>query len=68
MLETETHDIDARRRSEDALRISELRMRSILETAADAIITSDDAGTILEFNQAAERIFKLDAIDVIGTS
>ncbi|HEV7525499.1 MAG TPA: EAL domain-containing protein [Acidimicrobiia bacterium] len=62
------HDIDARRRSEDALRISEMRMRTILETAADAIITSDDAGTILEFNQAAERIFKLAAIDVIGTA
>ena len=62
------HDIDARRRSEDALRISELRMRSILETAADAIITSDDTGTVLEFNQAAERIFKLSAADVIGTA
>jgi diguanylate cyclase (GGDEF)-like protein/PAS domain S-box-containing protein len=60
------HDIDARRRSEDALRMSELRMRSILETAADAIITSDDTGTILEFNQAAERIFRLSASDVIG--
>jgi diguanylate cyclase (GGDEF)-like protein/PAS domain S-box-containing protein len=62
------HDIDARRRSEDALRVSEARMRSILETAADAIITSDDAGIILEFNQAAERIFKYDARDVIGTT
>ena len=60
------HDIDARRHSEDALRMSELRMRSILETAADAIITSDDTGTILEFNQAAERIFRLSASDVIG--
>ncbi len=61
------HDIDARRRSEDALRMSELRMRSILETAADAIIASDDDGTILEFNQAAERIFGLSAAEVIGT-
>jgi len=61
------HDIDARRRSEDALRMSELRMRSILETAADAIITSDDAGIILEFNQAAERIFGLPASRVIGS-
>jgi diguanylate cyclase (GGDEF)-like protein/PAS domain S-box-containing protein len=60
------HDIDARRRSEDALRLSELRMRSILETAADAIITTDDAGVILEFNQAAERIFGHPATDVIG--
>lgn len=61
------HDIDARRRSEDALRISEMRMRSILETAADAIITSDESGTILEFNQAAERIFRAPAAEVIGS-
>ena len=60
------HDIDAHRRSEDALRMSELRMRSILETAADAIITSDDTGAILEFNKAAERIFRAPASDVIG--
>ncbi|MDP9336151.1 MAG: EAL domain-containing protein [Actinomycetota bacterium] len=60
------HDIDAHRRSEDALRMSELRMRSILETAADAIITSDDTGAILEFNKAAERIFRVSASDVIG--
>src|SRR5207253_2083126 len=60
------HDIDAHRRSEDALRMSELRMRSILETAADAIITSDDTGAILEFNKAAERIFRVPASDVIG--
>lgn len=61
------HDIDARRRSEDALRMSELRMRSILETAADAIITTDDGGTIIEFNRAAERIFGVTAADVVGT-
>ncbi len=61
------HDIDARRRSEDALRVSELRMRSILETAADAIISTDETGTIIEFNRAAERIFGVDAADVLGT-
>ena len=62
------HDIDARRHSEDALRVSELRMRSIVETAADAIITTDDAGTILEFNRAAERIFRVSAADLIGST
>jgi diguanylate cyclase (GGDEF)-like protein/PAS domain S-box-containing protein len=61
------HDIDARRRSEDALRMSEMRMRSILETAADAIITNDDTGRILEFNQAAERIFRIVSAEVIGS-
>jgi diguanylate cyclase (GGDEF)-like protein/PAS domain S-box-containing protein len=61
------HDIDARRRSEDALRMSESRMRSILETAADAIITIDESGMILEFNKAAERIFRVSAIEVLGS-
>ena len=61
------HDIDARRQSEDALRMSELRMRTILETAADAIITTDEDGRIIEFNRAAERIFGVSAVDVIGT-
>jgi diguanylate cyclase (GGDEF)-like protein/PAS domain S-box-containing protein len=61
------HDIDARRRSEDALRMSESRMRGILETAADAIITVDDAGMILDFNKAAERIFRVPAIEVLGS-
>jgi diguanylate cyclase (GGDEF)-like protein/PAS domain S-box-containing protein len=60
------HDIHARRCSEDALRMSELRMRSILETAADAIVTSDDTGTIIEFNQAAERMFRRSASEMIG--
>jgi len=61
------HDIDARRRSEDALRMSESRISGILQTAADAIITSDEQGVIIEFNQAAERIFLLSARDVIGS-
>ncbi|MCU1466589.1 MAG: diguanylate cyclase/phosphodiesterase with sensor(s) [Actinomycetia bacterium] len=60
------HDIHARRCSEDALRMSELRMRSILETAADAIVTTDDDGIILEFNQAAERMFRRPAAEMIG--
>ena len=60
------HNIDARRRSEERLRASELRTRAILETAADAIITIDEHGTIQTFNGAAERIFGAAADAVIG--
>jgi diguanylate cyclase (GGDEF)-like protein/PAS domain S-box-containing protein len=60
------HNIDARRRSEERLRASELRTRAILETAADAIITIDEQGTIQTFNGAAERIFGASAEAVIG--
>ena len=62
------HDIDARKRSEAALRASEARTRSIVETAGDGIITLDEDGVIETFNQAAERIFGTRARDVIGRS
>ena len=40
----------------------------ILDTAADAILTIDEAGLIRDFNKAAERIFGYAARDVIGRS
>lgn len=39
------------------LRESEERMRAILESALDAVITMDRDGRIVEFNPAAEKIF-----------
>jgi diguanylate cyclase (GGDEF)-like protein/PAS domain S-box-containing protein len=60
------HDIDARKEGEAALRASEARIRSIVETAGDGIITLDEHGTIETFNQAAERMFGSRAVDVIG--
>jgi diguanylate cyclase (GGDEF)-like protein/PAS domain S-box-containing protein len=60
------HDIDAIRRSEEALRATESRISGILATADDAIVTSEEDGTVLQFNQAAERIFRLSAEQIIG--
>lgn len=54
-----------RERTSD-LRKSEERSRSILATAADAIITIDGSGTILSFNPAAERIFGYTADEAKG--
>lgn len=51
----------------EALALSEARMRAILETASDAIVTADDAGRIVLFNPAAERLFRLDAEDALGS-
>ena len=46
-----------RKRSEEALRRSEMRKAAILRSALDCIITFDLEGKITEFNPAAERAF-----------
>lgn len=51
----------------EALAQSEARMRAILDTASDAIVTADDAGRIVLFNPAAERLFRFDAEDALGS-
>lgn len=59
-------DLRERRQAEQALRDTEARTRAVVETALDAIITIDAAGTILEFNSAAERIFGYRREEVLG--
>ncbi|MBF0322177.1 MAG: PAS domain S-box protein, partial [Magnetococcales bacterium] len=50
----------------DNLHHSEQRLRAILDTAMDAIISIDAHGHILEFNQAAEAVFGFRKSDVLG--
>jgi two-component system, LuxR family, sensor kinase FixL len=59
-------DITARKAAEIALRESELRWRSIVETVPDAIIVIDAAGIIQSFSPAAERLFGYAAGEVVG--
>jgi len=55
-------------RAEDALRESEARIRAIIDTAPDGIITIDDKGLIETFNPAAERLFGYSVKEVAGKS
>lgn len=55
-----------RQRTEEALRESEARHRSIVDTAADGIITIDESGTIESFNSAASKLFDYSPDEVIG--
>ena len=52
-----SRDMTERKQYEEALRTSEERTRSILETAIDAIVMMDPEGDVHEWNPAAERMF-----------
>ena len=59
-------DVVAHRAAVEALRASEFRLASIVDIAADAIISVDEDQVITLFNQGAERIFGYQASEVIG--
>jgi PAS domain S-box-containing protein len=64
---TQTRTQQARRqRAASALRDSGERLRAILETAVEGIITINERGIIESFNRAAEKIFGYRAREVIG--
>ena len=63
---TTERDITERKRTENALAESERRMRAIVETAADAIITIGEDGIIDTFNPAAEKMFGYSSQEAIG--
>jgi two-component system sensor kinase FixL len=54
--------------ADDALGESEARIRAILNTMVDAVITIDPRGIIQSFNPAAERMFGYKASAVMGKS
>jgi PAS domain S-box-containing protein len=54
-------------RRETSLRESAARMRSILESALDCIVTMDHEGKIVEFNPAAEATFGYKRSEAVGT-
>lgn len=59
-------DITERVRSEAQLARSEARMRGILDSAMDAIITVDESQHIVLFNAAAERVFGCARDEALG--
>ena len=49
-----------------ATRHAEVRFRSIVDTAVDAMVVIDEAGAVQSFNKAAEQIFGYAADEVLG--
>jgi diguanylate cyclase (GGDEF)-like protein/PAS domain S-box-containing protein len=56
----------ARERSEDALKSSEERFRAVCDTARDAIVMVDPAGSVTYWNRAAERILGYTRSEALG--
>jgi len=59
-------DITERRTVQEALRESQQRLNSIVQSAMDAIITVDQDQRIILFNKAAEQLFRCRAEDAFG--
>jgi len=55
-----------RAHTEQALRKSETRLRQLIQSTLDAVVTLDREGTVIEWNPGAESAFGLTARDVIG--
>lgn len=56
----------ALRERAQAVAVGEARLRAVLDTAADAIVVTDEGGTMLSFNRAAEAIFGYTGSEAVG--
>lgn len=59
-------DITHQREAEAAVHESAQRMRAVVETAVDAIITIDERGTIESVNRSTERLFGYSSGEMLG--
>ncbi len=61
-----TRDVTSRKLAEEALRLNEARIRAIMDSTVDGLITIDQDGIIRMFSSPAERIFGYAAAEIVG--
>ncbi len=61
-----TRDFTDRKKTEEALRVSENRFRSLFEFSPDAIVVTDRDGRITEINGQVARFFGYERAELIG--
>lgn len=59
-------EVQSRKRVESALEHSEEKFRSVVESAPNAILVTDENGTIVLVNREAERLFGYDRTEMLG--
>jgi PAS domain S-box-containing protein len=59
-------DVTERKRAEAALRQSETKFRSVVQSATDGIILAGSDGNIIQWNKGAEEIFGYTEEEVLG--
>jgi len=64
----QSHSIEELNRQHDEMRASELRFRSVVQSAADAIVLADDSGRIISWNKGAEGMFGYQEEEVTGAA
>ncbi len=62
-----TRDITERKRTDEALRLSELRLRTIIETEPECVKVVDGRGRLLEMNAAGLAMLEADTLEVAKT-
>ncbi len=59
-------DVTEAKRTADALQLSETQLSAVVQTARDAILTIDNDGLVLHWNDSAERLFGYSHDSMIG--